>query len=133
VRADKLCLAGLAVTLTHYLKDEAERKIPVWMMISMPLEMVRQRAEYWRTALQHGEIVPGFSTVGGGSLPEETLPTWLLAVESKQPNRFLSRLREAQPAIIARILNDRVVLDPRTVLLEQESAFLTALKAVLYK
>ncbi len=131
VRADKLCLAALAATIGHYLKNEAEQKIPAWKMIALPQEQIRARAVCWRERLQRGEIISGLSTVGGGSLPEETLPTWLLALSVRQPNCFLARLRAASPAVIARIQDERVVFDPRTVLPEQESGFLSALESAL--
>jgi L-seryl-tRNA(Ser) seleniumtransferase len=78
-----------------------------------------------------GEVVPGRSTVGGGSLPEETLPTYLLALESRHPNALADQLREAVLPIIARVENDRVVIDPRTVLPGQEQPLLNSLKAAL--
>ena len=131
VRADKLCLAALNATLLHYLKDEAEREIPVWRMIATPLEEINARAESWREALGQGEVVAGESTVGGGSLPGESLPSWLLALALRSPDRFLRRLRQAEPAVIARLLQDRVVFDPRTVLPEQEAALLSAIRAAL--
>jgi L-seryl-tRNA(Ser) seleniumtransferase len=133
VRADKLCLAGLAATLKHYLKNEVEQKVPIWAMISMPLAEIRKRAENWRETLQCGEIVEGFSTVGGGSLPEETLPTWLLELELKQPLRFLAKLRASHPPVIARILADRVVLDPRTVLEGQDGELMAVMWGILKK
>lgn len=131
VRPDKLCLAALTATLTHYLKDEALQEIPVWQMIAAPAEQLRARAEAWAARIKHGEVIPGNSTVGGGSLPEETLLTWLLALTVKHPNAFASRLRKADPPIIARIEDDRVVLDPRTVLEEQEDSLLRALEKLL--
>ena len=57
VRADKVALAGITATLLHYLKDEAEREIPIWQMISMEREQVKARAEAWRGALGQGEVV----------------------------------------------------------------------------
>jgi L-seryl-tRNA(Ser) seleniumtransferase len=69
--------------------------------------------------------------VGGGSLPEETLPTWLLALEGKHLAEMASRLRAQSPSIIARIEDDRLVLDPRTVLPEQEPELLQALKLAI--
>lgn len=131
VRADKLCLAGLSATLQHYLKDEAEQKIPVWRMIAAPLEQLRIRAEGWVAVLGTGEVVQTSSTVGGGSLPEETLPTRALAVEVSQPNRFLTELRRLSPPVIARVENERVLLDPRTVLEEEEGALLSGLRSLL--
>lgn len=131
VRADKLCLAGLSATLLHYLKDEAEREIPIWRMIAAAPDALRSRAQAWVDATGAGEVIAGQSTIGGGSLPEETLPTYLMALNVTQPNRFLARLRAAAPPIIARVEEDRVVLDPRTVLPEEESALLAGLRRVL--
>jgi len=131
VRADKTCLAGLTATLLHYLKDEAEREIPIWRMISLTPKQVKSRAEAWRLTLRQGEIVEGASTVGGGSLPGETMPTHLLALSVKSPDKFLKRLREQNPPVIARTESDRVLLDPRTVLPEQEGALMVGVKNAL--
>lgn len=131
VRADKLCLAALSATLLHYIKDEAERQIPVWRMIAASPESLQARAESWADQLGFGEVLAGESTIGGGSLPGETLPTFLLALPSPSPDRLLARLRQARPPIIARLENDRVVLDPRTILSEQETALLASLRAIL--
>jgi L-seryl-tRNA(Ser) seleniumtransferase len=130
-RADKLCLAALMATLLHYLKDEAEREIPIWRMIAAPLEQVRARAETWRQALGAGEVIPGESTVGGGSLPGETLPTFLLALPARSPDRLAERLRQGQPPVIARLQADQVVLDPRSVLPEQDEQLLEVVKSAL--
>jgi L-seryl-tRNA(Ser) seleniumtransferase len=127
VRADKVALAGITATLLHYLKDEAEREIPIWRMISMEREQVRARAEAWREALGQGEVVESESTVGGGSLPGESLKTWALALNVKSPDKFMTKLRVAQPPVIARTENDCVLLDPRTVLPEQETDLLRIL------
>ena len=128
VRADKLCLAALSATLLHYLKDEAEREIPIWRMIAMTPVQAAERARRWAELLGAGEVIAGQSTVGGGSLPEEVLPTMLLALEVKQPNRFLAKLRAAEPPVIARIEGDRVVFDPRTVLEEEEGKMVEVIR-----
>jgi L-seryl-tRNA(Ser) seleniumtransferase len=128
VRADKLCLAALTATLLHYLKDEALNQIPIWRMIATPLEKLQTRAAGWKDALNAGQVIHGESTVGGGSLPGETLPTALLALEIANPNRFLARLRQAPLPVIARITEDRVVLDPRTVLPEQDALLVAAVQ-----
>ncbi|MDX1438157.1 MAG: L-seryl-tRNA(Sec) selenium transferase, partial [Anaerolineales bacterium] len=120
VRADKICLAALTATLDHYLRDEAQREVPIWQMISASDASIKERAARWAARLGTGEIVPGRSTVGGGSLPGETLPTWLLALESAHPSRALKELRQSDPPLIARIEEGAVLLDPRTVLPEQE-------------
>lgn len=131
VRADKLCLAALSATLLHYLKDEAEREIPIWQMISKTPEQNRASAERWRLEITGGVVRPGLSTVGGGALPEETLPTYLLALTHAQPNRLMAKLRAASPAIIARVQDESVVFDPRTVFPEQEGALLAGIQNAL--
>ena len=131
VRADKVCLAGVTATLLHYLKDNAEREIPIWKMMSLTLNQVKGRAEAWKNELGQGDVVEGESTVGGGSLPGESFKTHLLSLEVKSPDKFLKKLRKQHPPIIARTENDRVLLDPRTVLPEQEGALLVGLKNAL--
>jgi len=131
VRADKVCLAGVTATLLHYLKDQAEREIPVLKMMSITPKQIKGRVEAWINELGRGTVVEGESTVGGGSLPGESFPTFLLSLSVKSPDRFMKKLREQNPPIIARTMNDKVLLDPRTVLLEQEGALLLGLKMCL--
>ena len=131
VRADKACLAGLSATLTHYLINEAEREVPILKMMSLTLKQLQGRAEAWKNELGQGEIESGLSTVGGGSLPDESIPTFLLSLKVKSVEKFLKALRKNNPPIIARIENDKVLLDPRTVLPEQEGALLVGLKNLL--
>lgn len=116
VRADKTCLAGIGATLLHYLKDEAQREIPVWRMMSLTLEQLKARAETWREALGQGEVIPSESTIGGGSLPGECISTFVLAIDVRSPDTFMKKLREGNPPVIARTENSRVLFDPRTVL-----------------
>jgi L-seryl-tRNA(Ser) seleniumtransferase len=135
LRPDKLCLAGLQATLMHYLKDEAPEEVPVWRMIALPLEEIERRAQEWREGLRsagaNAEVTGGRSTVGGGSLPGETLPTRLLALPVADPDRLAATLRAGDPPVVARIEADQVVVDPRTVLPEQERSLLAALIAAL--
>ncbi len=116
LRADKLCLAALDATLQHYMKGDAVEKIPVWQMISANPQALRKRAEHWQAESGVGEVVEAQSTVGGGSLPGETLPTVALAINGKRLEQLLAALRKSDPALIARIQDDRIMLDPRTVL-----------------
>ena len=129
VRADKTCLAGLTATLLHYLKDEAEREIPVWKMISLTLEQLKVRAEAWREALGQGDVIASESTVGGGSLPEECMATFVLALNVRSPDKFLKKLRQANPPVIARVENDTILFDPRTVL--QDELLISTLKPLV--
>ena len=127
IRADKLCLAALSATLDHYRRGEAIQQIPVWQMIARPLADLRETAQRWAQQTG-GTVIDGESTVGGGSLPGETLPTALLALDVPDPDAFLARLRAATPPVIARISEDRVLLDPRTVLPGQEAPLLDVLR-----
>jgi L-seryl-tRNA(Ser) seleniumtransferase len=129
IRADKLCLAALSSTLLHYLKDEAEQEIPLYVMLSRSLEDLTEQVHKWIDRLQDGSAIEGLSTVGGGSLPGETLPTCLLALKVKSPAKFAARLREANPPIIARVQEDLLLIDPRTVLPWQEENLLKGLKS----
>ena len=131
VRADKLCLAGISATIIHYLKGEALEKIPVWRMVSREIEAIRNQAESWKETLNAGEVIPGSSMVGGGSLPGECQPTFLLAIKVKNPDRFMNKLRGLPIPIIARIENDQVILDPRTVLPSQEKILIEELISLL--
>ena len=120
VRIDKGSLAALNATLLHYLKDEAIPKIPIWEMISRSREFLAQRAESWRLAIDGPtSVVSGESTVGGGSLPGETMPTSLLSIDATEmpggANALAANLRRSTPPIIGRIDAERVLLDPRTV------------------
>ncbi len=124
LRADKAAIAALEATLLHYLKGEAEREIPIWRMLATPIAALRERAEHWRAQVGLGEVVAGQSTVGGGSLPGETLPTWLLALPDTRPNALAARLRAAHVPVIVRVQDARVVLDPRTVAPEEDPELL---------
>lgn len=131
VRADKTCLAALTATLLHYLKDEAEREIPIWRMVSQTPDEIRNRAEAWQRETGCGEVVASESTVGGGSLPGESFPTWVLSLTVKSPDKFLAQLRKANLPVIARTENDKVLLDPRTVFIEQEPILLCTIHSLL--
>jgi L-seryl-tRNA(Ser) seleniumtransferase len=130
LRADKLCLAALSATLTHYLKREAEREIPVWRMIATPPDEISKRAKQWARKLRQAGlevlVTEGRSTVGGGSLPGETLPTWLVAIVCDSPDTLAARLRRNDPPVIAHIEDGKLVLDPRTVADGEEKALLDA-------
>jgi L-seryl-tRNA(Ser) seleniumtransferase len=131
LRADKTCLAGLSATLLHYLKNEAEKEIPVWQMLAVPTTQLKKKTKSWQNQIGMGEVVPGSSMVGGGSLPGESLPTFLLSLPVDKPNNLLRQLRQLPVPIVTRIENGRVVFDPRTILDSQESVFLAELKSVV--
>jgi L-seryl-tRNA(Ser) seleniumtransferase len=133
-RIDKIRLAGLAATLRHYVKGEAESKIPVWRMISASLEEMEERAERWSRLLgDAASVAQGESMVGGGSLPGGTLPTCLLVIKGRgKVNQLADQLRRGSPLVIGRIEKDLLLLDPRTILPEEEEALLSRLRALLF-
>jgi L-seryl-tRNA(Ser) seleniumtransferase len=135
VRIDKMTLAALEATLRHYQRGEAETHIPIWRMISAPAAKLASRATSWAAKLQkHGisaHTQRGQSTIGGGSLPGETLPTTLLALDAAHLpmplDELAKRLRTRRIPIVARILRDSLLLDPRTVLEEQDKEVVGAI------
>ncbi len=134
VRIDKTRLAGLAVTLLHYLKEEATTKIPVWRMIAAPLKDIERRAARWEKALGGmARVVPGETMVGGGSLPGGSLPTKLVAVGGSGKNSaqaISQRLRLREVPVIGRIDKDMLLLDPRTVLPEEDDIVIKSLQDI---
>jgi len=129
VRIDKIRLAGLAATLVHYLKGEALEKIPILRMISTPLEEIERRAEKWARFLgESATVIPGESTVGGGSLPESAMPTRLVAIRLRRAKiqDLAQNLRRHRPSIIGRVGQNSLLLDPRCVLPEEDDTMLEA-------
>lgn len=130
VRIDKMTLAALEATLRHYQRGEATTHIPVWRMIAAHAEQLAARAQSWVARLQSKGIMartqPGESTIGGGSLPGETLPTTLLALDAERVSvpleELARRLRSGPVAIVGRISRDTLLLDPRTVLEGEDDA-----------
>ena len=134
LRIDKLSLASLTATLTHYLKNEAEKEIPIWRMISTSESALKERAKLWQSALGcSSSIEKSRSAVGGGSLPGETLPTWVLSLDCRNVGAegVMRRLRESDTPVVARIDENRVLLDPRTVLPEEDGPLLDALRSAV--
>ncbi len=135
LRPDKVTLAALSATLAHYERGEAPAKIPVWRAIATDPLALQARAEQWLAAL--GEAGRGCavrastSAVGGGSLPEVTLPTFVLALPGGAADALAARLRRADPPVVARIEDDRVVLDPRTVMPGEDDAVVRAVKGAI--
>jgi L-seryl-tRNA(Ser) seleniumtransferase len=135
LRLDKMTLAALQATLQHYLRGEAESKIPIWQMLARPPESLREQAAQWQARLAPAwpgsSVIAGLSTIGGGSLPGETLPTCLLALPAlpqRSANTLQAHLRAHQPPIIGRVERETLLLDPRTVLASQVETLLTGLE-----
>jgi L-seryl-tRNA(Ser) seleniumtransferase len=133
VRADKTALAGIAATLRHYARGEAEASVPIWRMIGAAEADIRERADRAWVALRRlgieADREPIVSTVGGGSLPGETLPSWgivLGAVDDEGIDALARRLRLGDPGVFGRIERERLLLDLRTVLPEDDEMLVGA-------
>ena len=119
-RVGKMTLAVLQSVLLSYLHGNALQDLPVWQMITMPYETIRRRCHSIARKLRQQGIAAtcqdGFSVAGGGSLPGKTLKTRLLMIPSKSSIDALEqRLRLSNPAVLGRIQEDCLVLDPRTI------------------
>jgi L-seryl-tRNA(Ser) seleniumtransferase len=135
LRVDKLTYAALEATLQEHAAGRADESVPVMRMIAMSPEEIEQRADRLAARLAGrltAVVVKGVSTIGGGSAPGSTLPTRLVAIshESVGPTALEARLREVDPPIIARIEQDRVVLDLRTVPPEQDDLLASLLQDI---
>ena len=150
LRVDKLTYAVLEVTLRNYCLDRPER-IPAIRMIRMTREEVGQRAqrliaacgqdrltspsrerERAVTSALRFELTDGLSVLGGGSAPGRTIPTSLVALRHANHSAAAleKRLRAWQPPVIARVEEDAVLLDLRTVLPEQEDILIAAVRSL---
>ncbi len=123
LRVDKLLIQALSETLKRHIFAKYD-ELPALRMLRMSADKILARAEKLRERLPSLEIIEGESVAGGGSTPDQTLPTWLLAIpgDAAQVER---KLRSRN--IVARIQNDRVVIDLRTVFPEEEEELLRAL------
>jgi L-seryl-tRNA(Ser) seleniumtransferase len=145
LRVDKITLAALEATLLHYFKEEAEREVPVWRMVSLGEDELKERAMTWAARLRAQNIPctveQGRSTIGGGSLPGDTLPTWLVGIRNGEfgmaneagdsllsEGELSNRLRQGPLPIIARVEREMVLLDPRTVLEREEEQLLAGIR-----
>jgi L-seryl-tRNA(Ser) seleniumtransferase len=140
LRVDKMTIAALQATLLHYAREEVTTHIPIWMMITRPLADIERTAQAWASALSPwATVMEGESTVGGGALPGEVLPTFVVAISLPEKSkggeaavqRLARSLRLGTPPIITRVERNALLLDPRTVLPGQEQVLLQRVRALL--
>ena len=130
LRLDKLILGALEATLRHTLLEQWDR-IPALRMIALQAEKIRERATALASHLPGlaAEVIEGRSVLGGGSTPEQSIPTWLIAIAAPGLAAVERRLRRHDPPVIARIENDRLLIDLRTVDAAEEPELAAALLA----
>jgi L-seryl-tRNA(Ser) seleniumtransferase len=136
LRVDKLIYAALEATVDSYLSGREIEEIPTLAALHASKETITRRARaFVRRARSIGalslKLMDGHSVVGGGSAPETQLPTTLIGVASEMmsADEIEKRLRRAFPPVIVRIVEDRVVLDLRTVRAGEEKDLMEALRA----
>lgn len=135
LRVDKLTYAALEATLQAHAAGRADAELPVWRMFAMTEGEIDQRAQALAAALPpslHAEIIDGRSAIGGGSAPDVELPTRLVALthDALSASALEAALREGATPIIARIQDDRLLLDLRTVAPEEDATLIAALRAL---
>jgi L-seryl-tRNA(Ser) seleniumtransferase len=121
LRLDKVIFQALETTLRNLLLERWDL-VPALAMLRQSADVIRARAENLLTRIPKvpAEIVPGQSVIGGGATPEQTIPTWLIAIECLDVVETERRLRAGDPPVIGRIEDDRLILDLRTVLPAEE-------------
>jgi L-seryl-tRNA(Ser) seleniumtransferase len=139
-RLDKMTLAALEATLRLYLNEErALREVPVLRMLGTPLEELRRRAEALAEQLRG---LPGLASVrigedvayvGGGSLPDQAMKSWVVEVEAAalSDEELARRLRLGTPAVMARLRDGKLVLDVRTIFESQQTQLVEAMQKAL--
>lgn len=120
MRADKITLAALEGTVEDHLAGRAFQEIPILRMLCKDTEIIRAQCEkVIREVSEHLRariaLVPCISQVGGGALPSQSLPSYGLAVSVPHLNRFARLLRSGSPAVVGRLVENKLVLDLRTV------------------
>jgi len=130
LRLDKMIYQALEATLRNLLLERWDA-LPALAIIRQTADHVRARAEALiQRAHLRAELRQGDSMIGGGSTPEQPIPTWLMVMTCADVIGSERRLREHQPPVIVRIENDRLVVDLRTVFPDEEDALAAALCAV---
>jgi L-seryl-tRNA(Ser) seleniumtransferase len=133
LRGDKMTYQRLEETLFNIYLERWDR-VPVLHMIMAPAASIRERAEVLLSCLPtlKADMIEGRSVVGGGSTPDQSLPTWLIAVPGDAV-RMERELRTGDPPVIARIEDERLLIDLRTVFPEEEEALAARLQATLVR
>jgi L-seryl-tRNA(Ser) seleniumtransferase len=130
LRLDKLIYQALGDTLRALLLEQWEL-VPALAMIRQPADEIRSRAEALAAKLPRAEVRRGQSVIGGGATPEQSIPTWVIAIECDDVVDVERRLRGSDPAVVARIEDGRLILDLRTVAAREEAGLTRALDTCL--
>ncbi len=130
LRTDKTTLALLSGTLRLHRTRESRDRIPFYAMLSMTLEDLRARAETYVASIDGAHVEESHAYVGGGSLPQATVPSFAIAFPTPYADALAERLRRGEPPIVTRISEGTVLLDLRTIAPGQDAAVIAALRAL---
>ncbi|MBK9167725.1 MAG: L-seryl-tRNA(Sec) selenium transferase [Bryobacterales bacterium] len=130
LRIDKLITHSLAATLRALLFERWD-EIPALRLIRQDAAAIRTRAEALLPRLEGctARLVEGESVIGGGATPEQAIPTWLIEIDARSASAAEAKLRAGDPPVIARIADDRILIDLRTVFAGEEEALAAALRS----
>jgi L-seryl-tRNA(Ser) seleniumtransferase len=130
LRVDKLIIQALETALMHLIRQNWQA-IPALRMIVAGLDEIRTRAERVAAELKELQVSvsPGESVTGGGSLPDQTVPTWTVELDVTAAPAFEQRLRTGACPVVARMENGKIVLDMRTVEDHEVDSLIAAIKA----
>lgn len=130
LRLDRLVLAALEATLRDV---EAGEDPPAVAMLRLSTRELKARAQGWvdrlRDAGVEATVLAGESMSGGGTVPGQGLPTWVAALHVGDPDATARALRTGEPAVMARVAEGRVLLDPRCVMPDEDEALIGAVIA----
>jgi L-seryl-tRNA(Ser) seleniumtransferase len=131
LRLDKMIYRALEITLRHLLFERWDA-VPALAMIRQPAAAIRARAQALLARLPQlrAQIVEGDSVIGGGATPEQSIPTWLIAIACADVVECERRLRHGNPPVVARIENEKLTIDLRTVFREEEEELAAALRGL---
>ncbi|MHB8970997.1 MAG: L-seryl-tRNA(Sec) selenium transferase [Pirellulaceae bacterium] len=138
LRVDKLTLAALAATLRLYQDPETvEQRVPLLILLTTSLDNLRNRAERLAPQLAAcaavaAEPCQDTTFLGGGSMPNQQIPTWCVALTPARESvtSLAIRLRKGHPAVCGRVRNDQLLLDLRSVFARQDSLLVKAMQAL---
>jgi len=128
-RADKITLTSTISTLRSYIKNSYEEEIPIWQIISQKIEKIEDRAKKICRNSSVGKITDGNSLIGGGSMPEASLPTKMIMINiAGNENEIKTKLMKSSPCVLPRVSEGSIFIDIRTVLEKHDNKLIEILK-----
>jgi L-seryl-tRNA(Ser) seleniumtransferase len=136
LRVDKMTYAALEATLLSFVEGKATREVPVLRMLAASRDEIRARCDELVRAVDATDgalaltVEPATSRVGGGAAADAAIPTWVIAITKRgvSADALLTALREHHPPVVARIVDDRVLVDLRTVMPENDATVRDAIR-----